>query len=153
MTDIFGYWIFSSDGNLLFSLEQYFQGSGDVDSALLAGLISAIQNFILELGERSAEAIELGNSKLFLSKEEDLVFVLKADPKVKDKKMTKLLEKSKDNFMKNYKKHLSAEAHLRIHIFSAFNKDLLNLFGLHKGVKDKSGKVTAKSMTEFFNSL
>jgi len=153
MTDIFGFWIFNSDGNLLFSLEQYAQGSQEFNSALLSGLISAIQNFILELGERSAEIIELGNSKIFLARDGDLIFVLKADPKVKDKKMSKLLEKSRDNFMTNYKKFLTSESHIRMHIFSAFNKDLNELFGLNKGVKDKDGKVTAKSMNAFFKSL
>ena len=150
MTDIFGFWIFNSSGEPQFSLEQYAQGSQDVDSALLSGLISAIQNFILELGEKSADIIELGNSKIFIARDEGLIFVLKADLKEKDKKMLKLLEKSRDNFIKNYIKYLTSEKHIRTHIFSGFNKDLMEIFGLNKG---KGGTATAKNMNDFFNSL
>ncbi|NHI94051.1 MAG: hypothetical protein EAX96_16295 [Candidatus Lokiarchaeota archaeon] len=146
MPEVEGIWIIEeATGNVIFSDECFIQGSEAFNSALFTGFISAIENFIQEIGEKKAETIELGNSKIFLAKEEPskLIFVLRASLSAKEKKMKKNLEKIVLNFHENYAKFLSTPENLREHIFH----------GLHKDIHKITGENMEKKIQEFFISL
>ncbi len=123
--------IIQGDGTPIFGHVVGEQQDENFDKELLSGLISAVQTFINALGEKSAEVIELGKSKFYLSKEENenLIFVLKSESNAKNKKMIKALEKIKDEFIETYSKFLKMEPNLRVHVLSAFHKDIDEIIG------------------------
>ena len=140
MPEIEGFWIIEEKTrDVIFSDECFIQGSGEFDSALFTGFISAIQSFIEEIGEKKAEVIELGKSKIYLTKDEstELIFVLRSSPDTKEKKVKKLLEKIITNFNDNYSKFLTTPEKLREHIFHAFHKDIHKITeeGMEKRIK------------------
>ena len=146
MPEIEGFWIIeATTAKVIFSDECFIQGSGDFDSALFTGFISAIETFIQEIGEKKAETIELGNSKIYLNKDEssELIFVLRAGPDTKEKKVKKTLEKIVQNFNENYSKFLTTPEKLREHIFHAFHKDIHKI----------TGESMEKRMNKFLGSL
>ncbi|MHA1799524.1 MAG: hypothetical protein ACTSVY_13845, partial [Candidatus Helarchaeota archaeon] len=139
------FWILKINGQILYSDECFVQGSEEFNSALFAGFISAIQSFIQELGEKNAETIELGSSRIILSKNEDLglVFVLRSKLGSKEKKIRKMLDKIIKTFVENYSKYINTEDKIRTHIFSSFHKEF------HKIIGDN----LEKRMKSFFGSL
>ena len=146
MPDIEGFWIIESEtGEVIFSDECFVQGSENFNSALFTGFISAIQSFIQEIGEKKAETIELGSSKIHLAKEDQskLIFVLRTNLNTKEKKMKKALDKIVTNFLDNYSKFLKTPEKLREHIFHGFHKDIHKI----------TGETMEKRMGEFFGSL
>lgn len=150
MTEINGVWIFDSDGSLIFSSEIYKQGSESYDAALFSGLILSIQQFIMEIGEKKAERIEMGDAKYFISKDPDtnIIFVIRGIPTVDNSKASKLVAKIQKRFNQKFKKFLNkfTTKELRIYIDDIFQNELQEL------LKD-SDLVAKERFSEFFESL
>ncbi len=144
MESITGIWIIDEKGVILFNYEAYPQGSQEVESVLMQGFIFSIEKFVNELGEKQTERIELGKTKILLSKDEEtkFVFALKATQHANIKTLTKLLNKIQRDFIKSFKPYFSKydPQDLRLYISTIFKEYIENLL-----------KTTGKDrMAEFF---
>lgn len=101
MQDLQSIYIIDQNGIPFFVRDMYVQGSEDADHALLTNFISAIQNFAEELGGEEAKTIKLGEAKIYSVKDKmtKIAFVIKANPKAKDKKVFSLLNTIKNTFI------------------------------------------------------
>ncbi|MHA1279223.1 MAG: hypothetical protein ACTSQI_06800 [Candidatus Helarchaeota archaeon] len=122
---ITGIWIFQGQRSIIFSHEFFVQGSQEYNAALFHGLIITLQQFFQEFGEKQADLIEMGNSKIFLSFNEDtgFYFAIRTISTVKDKKIFKFLSQIQDFFTSEITPYLAK--------FSAENLEIYirNLFG------------------------
>ncbi|MHA1300916.1 MAG: hypothetical protein ACTSO9_15970 [Candidatus Helarchaeota archaeon] len=145
MNEINGFWILEPDGNILFQHELFVQGSEDFDSALLSGVILAVQSFVKNLGEEKVKQMELGKSKIFILRdnETDLILVLKTEKKVKTKKYYKLLEKLQEKIQQIYTDKIFSKKELREYLITSFHKDFDELMGI--SIKQR--------MSDFFKAV
>ena len=125
MKELNGFWILEKDGKVLFQHELYAQGSNDFNSALFSNVIIAIQAFVQNLGEEKIKQMELGKSKVFISREDntELILVIKTEKKAKPKKLNKLLEKIEKVLVKKYIGEVRTKKELIEYIKSSFSKD------------------------------
>ncbi|MHA1651094.1 MAG: hypothetical protein ACTSYB_12935 [Candidatus Helarchaeota archaeon] len=134
MIEITGVWIIDKNGELLFSYELLYPGSKNLDNALFSGLIVTLQRFIAELGEKDAERIEMGDSKIFISKDKDtdIIFIIRSMLSANNRKVTKVLNKIQKKFIQSFKPYFSkyspADLKLYIHnIFKTYLESILNV--------------------------
>lgn len=129
----------------MFHQEMYVQGSDTVEQALYSDLVSVLQTFVEEIGEKSVESIQLNDAKLFVIKSDETktYAVLRTDNDVNDKKMVKLLTSINQRFVKKFKKYINADAKIRGHILGVFKKD----------VNEILGRTMEKRMSNFFGSI
>jgi len=134
MEGITGIWILDENGIILFNYELVNQGTEDTNSVLFQGLIISIQRFVSQLGEKKTERIELGNMRLFLSREEEtkIVFVIKASKEANIKKVTKLIEKIQKDFIQSFKPYFKMypPEDLRLYIADIFKTYIEKLLEL-----------------------
>jgi len=94
MREIDEIWVINGYGITLFNYSK-----DKVDPALFGGFITAIQNFITELGDQKIESITMGTSQLTLLKAKfDLAFVARSDKKIKKKNIEKHLKTVMNKF-------------------------------------------------------
>ena len=131
MEGISGIWIIDEKGVALFSYELFSQGSQEVDSVLMQGLILSIEKFANKLGEKQTERIELGKTKILLSKDAEtkIVFAIKADQQANNKTVSKLLNKIQIDFIKSFKPYFNKydPQDLRLYISNIFKTYIENL--------------------------
>ncbi len=68
--DVHGVWILDQTGKVIFSYEIFIQGSENYQSALLANLVTVLQQFANQIGKKEIKLIELSNSKIFIQNNE-----------------------------------------------------------------------------------
>ena len=115
-------WVINENGKPLFNKSI----DNKVDPALFGGFLSAIQKFVeTSFHGSSIDKLFLGESKItFLHiKEHHLYVVIRCHKKVKDKEVTKGLEKIRDLFVSTYKDRLSKDQS-NVTDFQSFNKVL-----------------------------
>ena len=97
-------WIISSSG-----IPCYHQAIvQDFDESLFGGFISAILNFIKELGEDDIKKLEMGESKISILSSEDRewFFIARTGTKVKEKKIKNYLKEIRQIFFYQYGQEL-----------------------------------------------
>ncbi|NHI94164.1 MAG: hypothetical protein EAX96_16860 [Candidatus Lokiarchaeota archaeon] len=98
MREIEEIWIINESGITLFNFSK-----DELDPTLFGGFISAIQNFIKEIGNQKIESIIMGSSQLTLLKSKyDLIFVARSDKKIKKKNIEKHLNTVVKSFFELY---------------------------------------------------
>ncbi|MHA1377391.1 MAG: roadblock/LC7 domain-containing protein [Candidatus Helarchaeota archaeon] len=145
MNELNGFLILKNDGKIVFQHELYAQGSEDFDSALFSNVILAIQSFIQNLGEDNLRQMELGNSKVFISrdKEINLILVAKASKQAKAKKFNKFLKKIQEKLRNTYYEKIFSAKELIEYINTDFVQDFEEI------VKDSF----KQRLTDFFQSI
>ena len=130
MNEINSIWFLEQDGNVLFRSENDMQNSEEHNSFLFSGMVMAIQSFIKELGEEKIKQMELGNSKIFISKDEetDLILVLKTNKEANNKRINKFMEKIQEKTREVYYNSLFTPKKLKEYIKNSFKNDLEELF-------------------------
>ncbi len=140
MEELNGFYILENDGQILFQYELFLQGSRDFDPALFSGVVMAMQSFVQNLGEKKFDQMELGKSRVFVSKDEELhlILVLKTAKNVNQKKYSKLLEQIQKGLRQYYYDRLFSQKDLRNYIKTSFKRDLEELIGssMKKRMKD-----------------
>ena len=101
MREIEEIWVINDFGITLFNYSK-----DKVDPTLFGAFITAIQNFISELGDQKIDSITMGTSQLTLFKANELVFVARSDKKVKRKNVEKHLKTVVKEFLELYGKQI-----------------------------------------------
>ena len=133
MKGLNGFYIITKEGALLFSYESFDQGGGDWNIALLSTFISAMQGIARELGRDSTKIIEIGNKRLYTSKDIEfgIIFIIRANLKAKEKKVVELMSEFKDKFLKKYTNflliELQKEREIEFGEFNEFKEELAQL--------------------------
>ncbi|MHA1276902.1 MAG: hypothetical protein ACTSQI_21610 [Candidatus Helarchaeota archaeon] len=132
MREILGIWVIENDGQILFSQELYPQGATESNITLFSGLIVTIQKFLSELGDKDAERIDIGNEKIFISKDPEygLIFIMKVTETANNRKITKLLSKIRKDFIKSFSPYFTkySPSELQLYISNIFRLYLNKLF-------------------------
>ncbi|MHA1148833.1 MAG: hypothetical protein ACTSR8_11395 [Promethearchaeota archaeon] len=126
MKEIKSIYIIDAKGNPFFIRDIFSQGMGDSDHMLLTNFINAIQSFAAELGGGEAKVIKFGDSKIFSTKDPmtNIMFVIKAILKSKDKKLLNLLNQIKNLFIEKFTGNLTADSTTKIRILEDFRDAL-----------------------------
>ena len=129
MKELNGFWILDKVGTVLFQYETFIQGSEDY-TALFSNVIVAIQAFVQNLGEDKVKQMELGKSKVFISRDDEteLILVIKTDKNAKAKKFNKLLEKVQTFLIQTYIEKVFTKKELIEYIKTSFSNDFSELF-------------------------
>jgi hypothetical protein len=124
MNEISGIYILTEGGNVLFNHELYIQGSDSLDSSLFSNFVITIQQFSKTMGEKEANRIELGKSKVFVNKDKDsdLIFVIKSSQSADNKKMSNYLKQIRNKFLKKFGDDLKKYPieNLKMYIYNLF---------------------------------
>ncbi|MHA1129744.1 MAG: hypothetical protein ACTSRC_12585 [Candidatus Helarchaeota archaeon] len=132
MREILGIWVIENDGQILFSQELYPQGATESNVTLFSGLIVTIQKFLSEIGDKDAERIDIGNEKIFISKDPEygLIFIMKVTETANNRKITKLLSKIRKDFIKSFSPYFTkySPSELQLYISNIFRLYLNKLF-------------------------
>ena len=117
-------WIINPNGITLFNKSE----GGDVDGVLLGGFFSALQSFLIELGEKKLKSIVLGNTKFTIYQTDDgYLFISRSNIKVKEGKIEKKLLTVQTKFFEMYGdilKNWDSNAE----IFKDFEKEIQSIF-------------------------
>ncbi|MCP4764495.1 MAG: hypothetical protein GY870_22155 [archaeon] len=132
-------WIIESNGTLLYNQKT----KTSVNPILFSGFMSAILQFVQQLGESSViHVLKLGNSNFVILKEDEnkIIIVGKAEGKVDTKKVQKLLEKIALKFINKYQDILR-NWDGNIEYFESFS-DILDLDTDEDNILDKFKKLS-----------
>ncbi|TFF96186.1 MAG: hypothetical protein EU547_06710 [Promethearchaeota archaeon] len=147
MNEISGIYILTEGGNVLFNHEIYVQGSDSLDSSLFSNFVLSIQQFSNTMGEKEANRIELGKSKVFLNKDtkSSLIFVIKSSQSADNKKMNNYLKQIRTKFLKQFSDDLKKYPadNLKMYIYNLFITEI------EKIIKDKLDS----NFADFFDTL
>jgi len=97
MENIEAIYIINGENQLIFSYESLNERSDNFDYLNISQFFSVIKTFALKIGEKEAKIIELGNSKIFKTLDDDynIEVILKCNKNLKEKKasinLTKIL--------------------------------------------------------------
>ena len=119
-------YIIDSKAKPIYIRENYVQGSGSVDHALMSSFISALETFVREIENQNTEAINLHNEKIFISKDQltTFLFILCCDPNTKPKKMFKILNDIKNLFINKFTGHFMDSIEEKKKIMNSFLESL-----------------------------
>jgi len=126
------YIVRKEDNKLVFNYEIYMQGSQQYDLAIFSSVVSALQNFSGELNQGELKSLSLGNKKIFsaYNKEKDLIFILRCNPKVKEKKIEALLNEILEKCIRNIDIYDIQPEEMECVKISIFAKDIDEVLGL-----------------------
>jgi len=119
-------YIIDDKGTPIFIRENYIQGSGEANHALLSDFVTALQSFAQEFGEDETRVIELSDAKILSSKDNltNYLFILKCDINSKNKKMFGILKKIKNIFIEMFTGYLASSEDKKKEIMVAFEAAL-----------------------------
>ena len=108
-------YIIDDKGTPIFISENYIQGSGEANHALLSDFVTALQSFAQEFGEDETRVIELSDAKILSSKDNltNYLFILKCDTNSKNKKMFGILNQIKNIFIEKFTGHLASNEDIK----------------------------------------
>jgi len=137
-------YIINDKGTPIFIRENYIQGSGDANHALLSDFITALQSFAREFGEKETRIVELSDAKILSTMDyiTNYLFILKCDVNSKNKKMFGILNQIKNLFIEKFTGFLASNENKKKEIMLLFE---LALNELLTELKD--------SLSEFLKSI
>ena len=115
-------YILDDKGTPIFIRENYIQGSGDANHALLTDFVSALQSLAQEFGEDETRVIELSDAKILSTRDKltDYLFIIKCDTNSKNKKMFGILNQIKNIFIEKFTGHLASSEEIKKKIMLSF---------------------------------
>ena len=115
-------YIINDKGTPIFIRENYIQGSGDANHALLSDFITALQSFAREFGEKETRIVELSDAKILSTMDyiTNYLFILKCDINSKNKKMFGILYKIKNLFIEKFTGYLASSEDKKKEIMISF---------------------------------
>lgn len=136
MEKIEAIYIINGENQLIFSHESLNERSDDFDYSNISRFFSVIKTFALKIGEKEAKIIELGNSKIFktLDDEYKIEVILKYDKNIKDKKASINLKKILNLFINSFIGYFNSSLRTKKERMEFFIKEISFMFG-------ESGKV------------
>lgn len=136
MEKIEAIYIINGENQLIFSYESLNERSDDFDYSNISRFFSVIKTFALKIGEKEAKIIELGNSKIFktLDDEYKIEVILKCDKNIKDKKASINLKKILNLFINSFIGYFNSSLRTKKERMEFFIKEISFMFG-------ESGKV------------
>ena len=136
MEKIEAIYIINGENQLIFSYESLNERSDDFDYSNISRFFSVIKTFALKIGEKEAKIIELGNSKIFktLDDEYKIEVILKCDNNIKDKKASINLKKILNLFINSFIGYFNSSLRAKKERMEFFIKEISFMFG-------ESGKV------------
>ncbi|MBD3230200.1 MAG: hypothetical protein GF329_18625 [Candidatus Lokiarchaeota archaeon] len=148
MKDINGIYIITEEGKILFNHELYIQGSDMIDSSLFSNFVLSIQQFSKTIGEKQANRIELGKSKVFISKDKEkkIIFVVRSSKSANNKKMLNNLKQIQKKFIKKFDSKVIERYDpdkIKMYIYNLFITEVEKII---KGDLDKN-------FSEFFDTI
>lgn len=83
------FWLFSKDG---LPIADFTCSEQSTDKSIIGGLVSAIKSFSHQLTTKGLQSLELEDSKIvfFTALQGNIILVIRADSKAKDKKINKI---------------------------------------------------------------
>ena len=89
MTEIEEFWLFSKDG---LPIADFTCGEQATDKSIIGGLVSAIKSFSHQLTTKGLQRLMLEDSKIvfFTALQGNIIMVIRANSKAKDKKINKV---------------------------------------------------------------
>ena len=119
-------YILDDEGTPIFIRENYIQGSGDANHALLSDFVTALQAFAREFGEEETRVIELSDAKILSSKDNitNYLFAIKCESGVKNKKMFGILNQIKNLYIDKFTGHLTSNEETKKKIMLSFVTEL-----------------------------
>ena len=119
-------YIIDEQSNPIFIRENYIQGSGDANHALLSDFVTALQSFAREFGEEETRVVELSDAKILSSKDHitNYLFAIKCESNAKNKKMFGILNQIKNLFIDKFTGHLANSEETKKKIMLSFETDL-----------------------------
>jgi predicted nucleic acid-binding Zn-ribbon protein len=131
-------YIIDNKGTPIFIRENYIQGSGNADHALLSDFISALQSFAKEFGEEETRMIELSDAKIYSARDKltNYYFIIKCDINTKNKKMFDILNKIKNLFIDKSLGQLTSNDEKKKQIMASFEDALNDLLEPRENIED-----------------
>ncbi|MFX1338562.1 MAG: hypothetical protein ACFFDK_08120 [Promethearchaeota archaeon] len=122
--DILCIYILDEKGTPIFIRENYVQGSGDANHALLSDFVSALQSLAQEFGEDETRVIELSDSKILSTRDKitNYSFIIKSEIKSKNKKIFGILNQIKNIFIEKFTGHLASSVEVKKKIMLSFEE-------------------------------
>ncbi len=119
-------YIIDEKSNPIFIRENYFQGSGNANHALLSDFVTALQAFAREFGEEETRVIELSDAKILTSMDKlsHNLFAIKCESDAKNKKMFGILNQIKNLFIDKFIGHLASSEEMKKEIMRSFEAEL-----------------------------
>lgn len=112
-------WIINN-GVVIFS-----QSSGDIiDEQFFTAYLNAIEQFSSQLTSSGVEEFELGAKRFVLKRNEELLFIVTAPQKVKQKKVQKEVDRIENLFLKNFPIEFFKGWDGNIEIFKGFSEKI-----------------------------
>ena len=126
LKEILCIYIIDDKGTPILIHENYIQGLGNADHALLSDFINALQSFAKEFGEEETRMIELSDAKIYSTKDKlmNYYFIIKSDINAKNKKMFDILNKIKNLFIDKFIGQLTSSEEKKKQIMVSFKDDL-----------------------------
>jgi len=136
MEKIEAIYIINGESQLIFSYESLNERSDDFDYSNISRFFSVIKTFALKIGEKEVKIIELGNSIIFktLDDEYKIEVILKCDKKIKEKKASINLKKILNLFINSFIGYFNSSLRTKKERMEFFIKEISFMFG-------ESGKV------------
>jgi len=104
MENIEAIYIINGESQLIFSYEILNERPNNFDYSNISRFFSVIKTFALKIGEKEVKIIELGNSKIFKTLDDDynIDVILKCDKRLKEKKASINLTKILNLFINSF---------------------------------------------------
>lgn len=131
MEKIEAIYIINGESQLIFSYESLNERSDDFDYSNISRFFSVIKSFALKIGEKEAKIIELGNSKIFktLDDEYKIEVILKYDKNIKEKKASINLKKILNLFINSFIGYFNSSLRTKKERMEFFIKEISFMFG------------------------
>ncbi len=131
MEKIEALYIINGESQLIFSYESLNERSDDFDYSNISRFFSVIKTFALKIGKKEAKIIELGNSKIFktLDDEYKIEVILKCDKNIKEKKASINLKKILNLFINLFIGYFNSSLRTKKERMEFFIKEISFIFG------------------------
>ncbi len=131
MEKIEAIYIINGESQLIFSYESLNERSDDFDYSNISRFFSVIKTFALKIGKKEAKIIELGNSKIFktLDDEYKIEVILKCDKNIKEKKASINLKKILNLFINLFIGYFNSSLRTKKERMEFFIKEISFIFG------------------------
>jgi hypothetical protein len=137
MENVEGIYIINGKGQLIFSYEISDDRPNKFDYANISRFFSVIKTFALNIGEKEAKVIELGNRKIFKTAIYDLnvEFIIKCEKIIKEKKVLNYLNDLMNLFLNTFIGYFNSLDSIKKQKMDLFIQEFHLLFG-------KGGKIS-----------
>jgi hypothetical protein len=127
--EIHRFFILDDKGEPIYIRENYVQGSGNVNYALLSNFINALKSFAKEYGEDQTKSIELGDETIISSTDKmiNYQFIIVCDKNSNKKNMLRILNDIQNIYIEKFLGNLYSNPETKKIIMDSFIEALNKL--------------------------